>query len=431
MDSSTLIVVLVGFGAAMAAMALYARRSAINAYERGKAEASIELARLQATLDAERRNWAEKLTEQTAARERLAETFKSLSLDALQANSRQFLELAQTQLTQYQSAARADLDTRQGTIDQTVAPLKDALTRMSVELRELERTRGEAYGALRTELVALHQTHQNLHLATANLVKALRQPNVRGRWGEVQLRRVVELAGMLERCDFVEQQSLDGEEARVRPDLIVKLPAGRSIVVDAKAPLSAYLDALEATDEETRNARLVDHARQVREKIVALAKKSYQSYVQPAPELVVLFIPGEMFFSAALEKDPALIEDGALQNIVVATPTTLIALLRAIAYGWRQEQIAESAQRISELGRELHGRLGTLGEHWEGLRRSLAGAIEGYNKATRSLESRVFVTARRFRELDASAGAEALPELMAIEVTPQTLQVEEIREALP
>lgn len=404
-----LIALLAALGAAGIAIVLYVRRSA-------------EVARLQATLEAERRNWSEKLAEQAAARERLTETFRSLSLDALQANSRQFLELAQTHLAQYQSAARADLETRQGSIDQTIAPLKEALATVTVELRELEKARGEAYGGLHAELVTLRQTHQNLHLATGNLVKALRQPNVRGRWGEVQLRRVVELAGMLRHCDFVEQASLGSDDARVRPDLIVRLPAGRSIVVDAKAPLSAYLDALEAPDDETRNARLLDHARQVREKIVSLAKKNYQDYVQPAPELVVLFIPGETFFTAALEKDASLIEDGALLNVVVATPTTLIALLRAIAYGWRQEQIAESAQRISDLGRELYARLGTLGEHWEGLRRSLAGAVEGYNKATRSLESRVFVTARRLRDLDASAAAETIPELTVIDDRAQALQ---------
>lgn len=404
-----LIALLAALGAAGVAIVLYVRRSA-------------EVARLQATLEAERRNWSEKLAEQAAARERLTETFRSLSLDALQANSRQFLQLAQTHLAQYQSAARADLETRQGSIGQTIAPLKEALATVTVELRELEKARGEAYGGLHAELVTLRQIHQNLHLATGNLVKALRQPNVRGRWGEMQLRRVVELAGMLEHCDFVEQASLGRDDARVRPDLIVRLPAGRSIVVDAKAPLSAYLDALEASDDETRNARLLDHARQVREKIVSLAKKNYQDYVQPAPELVVLFIPGETFFTAALEKDASLIEDGALLNVVVATPTTLIALLRAIAYGWRQEQIAESAQRISDLGRELYARLGTLGEHWEGLRRSLAGAVEGYNRATRSLESRVFVTARRLRDLDASAAAETIPELTVIDDRAQALQ---------
>jgi DNA recombination protein RmuC len=255
------------------------------------------------------------------------------------------------------------------------------------------------------------QTQSALRSETANLVKALRTPTVRGRWGEIQLNRVVEIAGMVEHCDFLEQHSYEGPEGRLRPDLRVLLPGGKNVIVDAKAPLQAYLDSLEAPADEIRVARLKDHARQVREHMARLAAKSYWDYLKPSPEFVVLFLPGETFFSAALEQDPSLIEQGVKQHVILATPTTLIALLRAVAYGWRQELLAENAARISELGRELYDRLVTTTASISGLGVALKNCVEKYNRAVGSLESRVLPSARRFKEL----GVTAKTELSALE----------------
>jgi DNA recombination protein RmuC len=381
---------------------------------------------LEATLEQERRAAEEKLGLLDEAREKLSDAFKALSAEVLQSSSRSFLELAKASLEKYQEGARGDLEKRQSAIAELLAPVRESLSKVDAKIGEIEKGRIDAYASLSQQVKSMAETQQALRAEAGNLVKALRTPQVRGRWGEIQLRRVVEIAGMVNYCDFNEQETVSGEAGRLRPDLVVRLPGGKSVVVDAKVPLSAYLEAAEAPSEAVRLAKLQEHARQVRDHVTALSRKSYFDQFQPAPEFVVLFLPGESFFSAALEQDPSLLEAGAGKNVVLATPTTLIALLKAVAYGWKQENLAENAREVSALGRELHKRLSDMGGHVAKLGRALSGSVEAYNATVGSLESRVLVSARRFKELEASSVDDAIEPLSPVEHAPRRLAAPEL-----
>lgn len=384
-------------------------------------------ARLESALESERKTSNEKIELLTKSGDRAAtelqNAFKALAADALKTNNSTFLQIAQETLKRFQSDAQGDLDARQKAVADLVTPVRESLSKVDAQIQQMEIARGEAYGDLKSQVQSLIVTQKELQSQTGNLVRALRTPNVRGRWGEIQLRRVVEIAGMLPYCDFAEQETITSDAGRFRPDLVVKLPGGKVVVVDAKTPLQAFLDAFETTDEDTRRARLADHARQVRDHINTLSGKKYWEQFESTPEFVVMFLPGETFFSAALEQDTGLIEHGVLNRVIPASPTTLIALLKAINYGWNQEKLARNAQQISDLGKELHERLRKLAGHITGVGTSLDRAVEAYNQAVGSLENRVLVSARKFAELGASV-AEDIPDLEPIETTARALSFE-------
>jgi DNA recombination protein RmuC len=387
------------------------------------------VARLEERIDAGHRASREKLALLDQAEHKLRDAFSSLSAEALRQNNQSFLALAQTKLGEFQQSASSDLEKRQRSVNDLVRPIQEALVRVDGKLHEVEKDRIATYSGLMEQVKAMAQAQQALQAETGNLVKALRAPQVRGRWGEIQLRRVVELAGMLDYCDFVEQMRVESEDGRLQPDLIIRLPGDKTIVVDAKSPLAAYLDAADGNgDDGAREMLLKKHARQVREHMVKLGGKAYWNQFQPAPDFVVMFLPGETFFSVACQYDPSLIEFGVGEQVIPASPTTLIALLRAIAYGWRQESIARNAQDISKLGRELYERLGNMAEHFEDMRKALVRAVDSYNDAIGSLEGRVLVSARRFRDL--GIAGEELPEAQTVQLGARRLNAPEMNDSL-
>lgn len=384
----------------------------------------IREAELLSSLEYERQQAAEKIKILDENQEKLSQTFRSLSAEALSANNQSFLHLAKSTLERFQEMAKTDLSQRQNVISDMLTPVHQALLKVDGKIHDLEKQRIGAYEVLRQQVTDLILSQKELRFETSNLVKALRAPTVRGQWGEMQLKRVVEMAGMISHCDFVEQVSTSTENGRMRPDMIINLPGGKKLIVDAKAPLAAYLESLEAPDETTRGERLQDHARQVRNHIRMLSQRAYWEQFQPTPEFVILFLPGETFFSAALEKDPSLIEVGVKEKVILATPTTLIALLRAVSYGWRQENIAENAKAISDLGRDLYKRLGDMGGHFTRMGRHLGQVVDSYNQTVGTLERRVLVTARKFKELDPSHAE--LDELSPLDQTPRRVQSAEL-----
>ncbi len=384
-----------------------------------KEELSHKLARCEAQIEAERQGNQEKIQLLEDNRRQLEHSFQALSAQALESNNRNFLQLAKSSLATLHKENQGDLAQRQQAIDQLVHPLKESLTKVDHKIEQLERARRDAYGRLDQQLQSLLTSQHKLETETGNLVRALRAPAARGRWGEIQLRKVVEMAGMVNYCDFVEQETADG--GRLRPDMVIKLPNGRNIIVDSKAPLEAYLNALESDNDDQRNTLLSQHARQIRDHVVKLSGKNYWEQFQPTPEFVVLFLPAETFFSAALAQDPGLIEAGVDRKVLLATPTTLIALLRSVAYGWRQEQLTENAEVISQLGREMYDRLATMHQHFQQLGKNLERAVDSYNRGIASLDSRVMVSARKFKDLGAgtSKDIEAANQINTLPRIPQ------------
>jgi DNA recombination protein RmuC len=357
------------------------------------------------------------------AQEQLKHTFSALSSEALEKNNRQFLQLAQTTFDKVHEMAKGDLEKKHQAIGELFTPVKESLHKLDQGMRDLEKERKGEQESLKEQVRSLIETEKQLRNETSNLAKALRTPLVRGRWGEMQLRRVVEMAGMLNHCDFYEQEC--HSEAGMRPDLLIRLPGGRQVVVDAKVPLEAYLEAIQTSDEAVREARLRDHARQVRAHVTQLGRKAYWEGFQPTPEFVILFLPAETFFSAALEFDPGLIEMGVEQGVVLATPTTLITLLKSVAYGWKQESLSRHAQEVNELGHELYKRLIDMSSHFSKIGRSLNSAVDAYNRGIGSYESRVLVTARKFKGLGAAAASHELEGIELVEKNSRDLQLPE------
>jgi DNA recombination protein RmuC len=394
-----------------------------RALSRGQAAAQVSAA--QARLEAERAAAEQRMADMRTSQADLETRLVALSRQALADNSEHLLTLATERFSQQRESAEHDLAQRQQAIESLVTPLQQSLAKVADQISVVERTRTEAYGALREQVSAMKETSELLRGETRQLVTALRAPQVRGRWGEHQLRRVVEVAGMVEHCDFTEQSSVRTPDGDVlRPDLVVHLAGGRHVVVDAKVAIAGYLEAMDARDDTVRAERLKAHARHVKTHIDALAGKQYWEHLEPSPDFVVMFVPAEVFLNAALEEDPGLLEYAFERNVVVATPATLVALLRTVAYSWRQEALAANARDVYALGKELHARLSTMGGHVTTLGKQLKGAVDAYNKTVSSLESRVLVQARRFTDLKVSDDQLASPP--QVEVAPRAVQAEEL-----
>ena len=355
------------------------------------------------------------------AQQQSRDAFRSLAAEVLKDSGEQFLQLASERFRAEQATAGKQLEASKQAVDALIAPIGKTLENYNESIQNVEKTRRETYGQLQEQVRVMVEDQRRLRRETANLVQALRRPEVRGRWGEMQLRRVAELAGMIEHCDFVEQHLIGAEERRLQPDMIVKLPSDRTIVVDAKTPLDAYLSATECTDHDQRNDFLDQHIQQIEQQIRKLAAKQYQAQFERSPDLVVLFIPGESFLQAAVERRTDLIENAMTKGIMIATPTTLIGLLKAVALGWREQRLAENAQQISELGKELHDRLGTILDHVRRVGSSLSSTVSHYNNFVGSFETRVLVTARKFEQLGAESAKSLPPQLNPLETVPRDL----------
>jgi DNA recombination protein RmuC len=376
---------------------------------------------LRARIEHERESAAERLALLEDARERLSDSFKALAGDALNSNNRAFVDLAKAELSQHQLQAREELEKRKVAMDTLVKPIADSLTKVDTKIEQLERDRAEAQGALFNHLKTVTAQQDALKRETANLVTALRAPHTRGRWGEMQLRRVCEMAGMIKHCDFAEQETVATDDSRLRPDVIVKLPGEKRVVIDAKVPLAAYLDAIEARDEDSRMLHMHSHVRQVRDHVKKLAAKSYWDQFEQTPEFVVMFLD-EAMYRAALEEAPGLFEEAMEQHVLIATPTSLLAVLRSVQYGWRQQQIEQSAREIAALGRELHGRLGRFASMLAKVGRGLNTSVNAYNEAVGSFDSRVLVTARKLSEHGAASESKEIEQPAQVDLMPRALQ---------
>lgn len=413
-STATLLLLLLAAALLGAISVYFLREKRIRTLESKNTELQLSL-----NMEQKNQNKLNDMLEQTQAQ--LANTFNQLSNEALSRNNNSFLKLAEENLKRFQSEARADLSSREKAIEQLVKPIDEALKQTTKQIHDIEKERKESYGSLRSTIDQMTKSQQQLQLETQNLVQALRRPEVRGQWGEMTLRRLAELSGMVAHCDFFEQTHTNTETGSIRPDMIVRLPEKREIIVDAKTPLDAYLSAVQAKEDKDRQRELKRHAQVIRSRVRELSRKNYWAEYSNSPEFVVLFIPGEQFLASALEVDPALLEDSMSQNIILATPTNFIALLRAVSYGWKQQALAENAEQIRELGETLYKRLSTFGNHLSKLGNSLGSTVNHFNSAVGSLERQVIPGARKFTEMGISSKNE-ITELPPIEQQPRQVQ---------